>query len=499
MGVLRQLQGDLFDASRARDIEAGAPGAAPQALPAARRLGNLAAVTLTLLGLVALICGGAVLAVQAAGLVHGDPTDALFLAGCGLVCGALAAVARGLARAAGATEDAAASADAVLVTRHGRQGEVTAVDAASGPLAAAAPAAFLGDALFERVLVADRPAFLSAVRGARAGAAPVRCEVRLRCDGSQGEAPQFVRLSVRCDAPRPGMVRALWHLLEDAGQEEKRAGMERAARAQAEAEAANAAKSRFLAAMSHELRTPLNSIIGFSEILATDAGAPFDAARKADYARIIHESGQHLLGLVNDILDLSRVEAGAYDLTPEPLDMAQLASSALEMVALDAERGGVRVISAVPARLPPLHADRRAVRQVVLNLLANAVKFTPAGGKVELRLRQRGADVSIRIRDTGPGMAERDVARLGEPFFQTGDAAQRARGSGLGLAVVKALVQLHGGRFHVESAPGRGTSVTVTLPMNGLPAAARPGEEARTVVAPFPAGPAEGADTRRIA
>jgi len=243
--------------------------------------------------------------------------------------------------------------------------------------------------------------------------------------------------------------------------------------------------------MSHELRTPLNAILGFSELLATDTGAPLDDARKAEYARIIHDSGQHLLGLVNDILDLSRVEAGAYALEPEAIDVAELVAGCREMVELEAARKTVRVRTLVGSALPPVPADRRALRQVVLNLLSNAVKFTPEGGRVQLTARRQGDHLALRVRDTGPGIRPEDVARLGEPFFQTGEVAQRARGSGLGLAVVKGLVKLHDGTFRVESAPGRGTTVVVTLPLSPARAAAGDGGkgEARDgdVVAAFPA------------
>jgi len=403
----------------------------------------------------------------------------------GLVCLGLGGVAAGLSRAASEAGRSDALAGAVLVTRHDLKGEVVEVVRRDGAFAATPVAAFTGSALFERVLVTDRPAFLAAVRAAVDARAPVACAARIRCDGAGDAGPAFLPLDLRCSpfrgrGPKTGAaVEVVWR---EADAMRLKADAEALARARADE--ANAAKSRFLAAMSHELRTPLNAILGFSEILATEAGGAMDAGRKADYARIIHESGQHLLGLVNDILDLSRVEAGAYALEREQVDVPALVSGCAEMVAIDAARAGVRVRTHLPSGLPLLDADPRAVRQIVLNLVSNAVKFTPEGGKVQLSVRAQGGRLLLRVRDTGPGMRPEDVARLGEPFFQAGDLTQRARGSGLGIAVVKGLVKLHGGTFRVESAPGRGTSVSVTLPFAAPAAEVAAGED--DVVA-FPA------------
>lgn len=463
-----------------RNLPASAQDAGAGALPRLAGLGRVTAAVLTALGIVGLACGGLALLGEISGLVHGAFVNAAALLTIGLVCAGLAAVAGGLARAA-ARASAEVPDDALLVTRHGPRGEVSAVEVRQGPFAASPVACFSGVALFERVLVADRPAFLSAVQAAASGRT-ANCDLRLNCD-IQGEgAPSFMTMEARCAPVKGGGVRIIWRAPWQAAAAEREKAAA-AARARAEAEEANAAKSRFLAAMSHELRTPLNAILGFSELLATEAGAPMDDARKADYARIIHESGQHLLGLVNDILDLSRVEAGAYELEPESLDVGALVAGCAEMVALDAARAGVAVTTAFAPRLPALDADKRALRQIVLNLMSNAVKFTPAGGRVQVSVRLQGESLDIRVRDTGPGMKPEDVARLGEPFFQAGDCVQRARGSGLGIAVVKGLVKLHGGAFRVESAPGRGTSVTVSLPRAAAPVAATRPEG---VVAPFP-------------
>ncbi|MEP9348509.1 HAMP domain-containing sensor histidine kinase [Xanthobacter sp. KR7-225] len=459
------------------------------------RLGRLAAAILGALALVATSSAGAVFLAEAAGLASGALADAFFLFGAGLVCAALAAVARGLAAAAAQVSRREADDDALLVTRHNRQGAALAVerrdgpflDAPSGaaacgatfpgrPAAADAGAGLLGQGVYARILVADRPAFLSALAVAARGV-PATCDLRARA--AAGGPPAFLPFEVRLLPARRGEVRCIWRAASA-----HKARAEEEARARAEAEAANAAKSRFLAAMSHELRTPLNAIIGFSEILATEASGPMDAARKADYARIIHDSGRHLLGLVNDILDLSRVEAGAYQLDFEPVDAAELVSGCVEMMQVEAARRAVAIRAGLGARLPKVEADRRALRQILINLIANAVKFTPDGGRVQVVLRTEAERLCVRVRDSGPGMGPEELKRLGEPFFQAGDADQRARGSGLGLAVVKGLIGLHGGSFEVDSVLGRGTCVTVRLP---LARPARDGVDAPTgeVVAPF--------------
>ncbi|TCT03547.1 sensor histidine kinase [Aquabacter spiritensis] len=455
-GTVPPSSGDA--ARRVADVWPGLRAAppdqlAPLARVAARALGGLGAFSAG--------AGGLVLLAEGAGLVTGAVPEAGWLIACGLVCGALAAVSAGLARAAARMEAGRQDAGLALETLHKSGGETVRILAARAAFADLPADALAGAGIFERIHVADRPAFLSALAAAIGDKRERSVELRLRSEPA-GAAPDFAWMEVRVADAGQGLGRAFWRDVTAAREE-----AERAAAAQAEAERANDAKSRFLAAMSHELRTPLNSILGFSELLQEDAAGRMDPARRADYARIIHESGQHLLGLVNDILDLSRVEAGAYDLACEDLDMNALIAGCLEMMALEAERRSVTLSSSMPAILPFLSADQRAMRQIVLNLLSNAVKFTPAGGRVDVSAGVAAGALLVRVRDTGCGMASADLARIGEPFFQAGDMDHRRSGSGLGLAVVRGLVDLHKGRFDVSSVLGVGTTVSLAFPLCG--------------------------------
>jgi two-component system cell cycle sensor histidine kinase PleC len=249
------------------------------------------------------------------------------------------------------------------------------------------------------------------------------------------------------------------------------------------AEEANLAKSRFLATMSHELRTPLNAILGFSEIMRGEILGPHANPTYKEYANDIHQSGQHLLTLINEILDISRIEAGRYELNEAPVSLAEVAEDCHRLMRLRAENKGLKIVEAFEEGMPQIWADERAIRQICLNLLSNAIKFTPSGGTITLKVgRTPLGGQFLSVNDTGPGIPENEIPRVLRSFGQGSLAHQTAEGgTGLGLPITKGLAELHEGTFELKSKLRYGTEVTITLPrirvMEALPRLAEPGED----------------------
>ncbi len=262
---------------------------------------------------------------------------------------------------------------------------------------------------------------------------------------------------------------------------ELRAAEERLKQQNLELETANRAKSEFLANMSHELRTPLNAIIGFSEVLRDGLFGPLGNARYADYAEDIHASGVHLLTIINDILDLSKIEAGRMELQEADLFVGDLIEAVVPIVRGRAEAGGLALSTAVPDDLPMLRADPRAVKQILINLLSNAIKFTGKGGTVTISAAVDMDQIALVVSDTGIGIAEADLPRVFEAFGQVdGSLDRKHEGTGLGLPLVASVAELHGGIFKLDSRPGAGTTAKVIFPSR------------RTLSQPSPGPKAEG-------
>jgi cell cycle sensor histidine kinase DivJ len=361
-------------------------------------------------------------------------------------------------------------------------------------------ALLLGHGLFDRVHVADRPAYLTVLSDAARGGESASVEFRLKRDlpreRGAGAPIDFIWVEMRCRPLEAGAqpssagaeVVAVMRDVTDRKLQEQALDLARSA-----AEAADAAKTRFLATMSHELRTPLNAIIGFSEMIVQEQTLMLDAARRKEYAQLINDSGQHLLSVVNGILDMSKMESGNFEIAPEPFAPRAALINCCNLLALKAREGGIDLITDAPQDLPVMTGDPRAFKQIVLNLVANAIKFTERGGKVTATAGIEAERLVLRITDTGVGIAADDLKRIGDPFFQAGKTYQRRHeGTGLGLSIVKSLVGLHAGEIAVQSRLGEGTTVTVSLPLAYTRPEVTPAASKITTLTPTPRQSSQG-------
>ena len=355
-----------------------------------------------------------------------------------------------------------------VISRHRRNGAVQFISPAAETMLGTQVTRLLGHGLFDRVHVADRPAYLTALSDAARGGEARSVEFRLRRDsprgGERGHHHQvdFIWVEMRCrplEQPSQGAaaseaeVVAVMRDVTDRKIQEQALDLARTA-----AEQADASKSRFLATMSHELRTPLNAIIGFSEMIVQEDALMLDAVRRKEYARLINDSGQHLLSVVNGILDMSKMESGNFEISPEPFAPRAALINCCSLLALKARENGIDLVTRVAEDLPVMTGDPRAFKQVVLNLVSNAIKFTERGGMVTVSAGVEGSRLLLRVTDTGVGIAADDLKRLGDPFFQAGKTYQRRHeGTGLGLSIVKSLVALHAGELTVQSKIDEGT------------------------------------------
>ena len=239
------------------------------------------------------------------------------------------------------------------------------------------------------------------------------------------------------------------------------------------AEKAANSKSAFLANMSHELRTPLNAINGFSEILSSELYGPLGDTRYKEYANDILISGKHLLDMINDILDMAKIEAGKMSVELQTIDPIDPVDAAVRMMRRHAEDSGIKLILDTEENLPDIDGDHRAIRQMMLNLISNAIKFTDEGGRIAVTIRKRENMLRFAVTDTGIGIPEADLSRLGKPFEQVSDTSNRNyEGTGLGLSLTKSFAEMHGGKMSIASQLGRGTMVAIYLPIKDSATAA---------------------------
>ncbi|MEQ1950742.1 HAMP domain-containing sensor histidine kinase [Mesorhizobium sp. CN2-181] len=342
-------------------------------------------------------------------------------------------------------------------------GDLLDIDPAARDLLGIDPDLLIGTGFFQRVHVGDRVGLLCALADLRDGADRRKVELRLRLPAlKEGAAP--VHRSLIINLTRAG-AEIVGRLRDNSEVAELRAELAAMKEANAGLEVA---KSRFLATVSHELRTPLNSIIGFSDMLLCEVHGPLPDPRQRENVEIVREAGNHLLAVVNSILDVSKIEAGSYSTNPEPFRFAEAAALCTAMVRLQAEAKGIALAMDISPANGEIKADKRAVQQMLLNLLSNAIKFTPDGGAVSLGAKRIGSRLHFWVSDTGIGIAADDLSRLGQPFAQVqNDYTRQFEGTGLGLALVKGLVALHEGTMSIDSAFGNGTTVTISLPIDG--------------------------------
>ncbi|UCI18243.1 HAMP domain-containing histidine kinase [Mesorhizobium sp. B2-1-8] len=360
-----------------------------------------------------------------------------------------------------------------VVLRVARHGEVMDVSAKARTLLKLPPELLSGTGLFDRVHLSDRVSYLSALADMRDGALSRRLELRIRlpqtgngahagngfvADNYQPFALELLRGEEQSD---------VFTLVLRENDETARL-REELAQANEAAAAAEVAKGRFLAVVSHELRTPLNAIIGFSDMLLHEMFGAFKDPRQKEYVGLVRDSGQHLLAVVTSILDVSRIESGAYATEPEPFRFMEAVDMCQSMMRLQAQAKNIDLQTQIAPDAGDINADRRAVQQMLINLVSNAIKFTPDGGDVVVGAKRIGSRLHFWVRDTGIGIAEEDFANLGKPFMQIqNDYTRRFEGTGLGLSLVKGLVALHEGTMSIESMPGEGTTVTISLPVSG--------------------------------
>lgn len=356
--------------------------------------------------------------------------------------------------------DAVVAATGSIILRLRANGDVCAATAQTRVAMGIEPEMLLGSGLFERVLVSDRVAYLSALADVRDGRSMRSVRLRVRVPGTYNSVPAAVYRSFVADMAADQDGEILMVLRDD----EALARLEaEVVEARKDAREAVEMRDRLLASVSHELRTPLNAIAGFSDVLTNELFGPFANGKQREYVTLINEASCHLLNVVNTILDVSKIKAGTYVGDVEEFDLGEAARLSMAIVAREASSKPVRLELDVDQAIGTVRCDRRALQQILINLLSNAVKFTEEG-YVRLTARKQGKRLFLTVADSGIGIEPQDLSRLGKPFTQIRNE-HASKGTGLGLALVKGLVEACGGSLSIDSAPGVGTKVHVSLPV----------------------------------
>jgi len=357
-----------------------------------------------------------------------------------------------------------------VITRHGRSGAILFASSAAEPVFGVAASDLFGHGLFDRIHVLDRPAYLTALAEAALGG-DRSVEFRVRRDHVEA-APQFIWIEMRCrplkqsvgDSTGKGR-REVLAVMRDVT--ERKAQEHALEQAREEIRRIQTANSRFLTMIGHELRTPLNVIIGFSEMLRDEAPSRADSEQRREYAGFINDSGNHLLAVVNAILDVSRLDNGEFEIRPEPFGLASLVEDCCELESLAAGDSGVAISVRISRDLPEVVADKRAIKQILINLVSNAVRRADRGGRVTVSAAIDGPMFAIMVEDSGVGIAEHDGSRVNDAVFQARSASNRRHdGIWLGLSIVRGLAALHGGDTTICNRVGERTRVTVRLPLD---------------------------------
>lgn len=361
-----------------------------------------------------------------------------------------------------------------MISVHDEHGLLTFASPASGSIFGVEPEDLFANGLLKKIHISDRPLYMTALSNCRNDQHPVSVEFRVKrpLAGNPGEGEpvvltEYIWVEMRCRLVEDGNEQAPAHIIAVTRDITSNKTQEiTLLKARDEAESANIAKTRFLANMSHELRTPLNAIIGFSDVLNMELFGKIGNEKYSDYSRLINEAGIHLLSVVNNILDMSKIEVGKFSIMPEQIELSPLLGVCCDMMEPEANDAAVKIIKDFDNDIPEVMADSRALKQMLINLLSNAIKFSETGKAVTVRSSINGPYIYIDVTDQGIGIAPQDLPKLCNPFVQADNSYKREHeGVGLGLSVVKGLAQLHGGTLNIISQLGVGTTARIELPI----------------------------------